>query len=133
MWSDNVREITCVTGTIEKGDDPFITAVRELKEETGILVSDSNKYDFVGAYNFTKSCTGKRHLYIVNVQKMVVMDKPTDGSWFEANTQNMISGYEEIKHLSSDVYLHFLYNYLINNIKPQKPHGEARNTDGKKT
>jgi hypothetical protein len=85
----------------------------------------------VGAYNFTKSCTGKRHLYIVNVQTMNVMDKPTDGSWFEVNTKNMISGYEDIKHLSNDVYLHFLYNYLTNNINQRQSHGEKRNTDGK--
>lgn len=103
--------------------------MRELKEETGILISDSNKYDFVGAYNFTKSCTGKRYLYIVDAQKFDVMEKPTDGSWFESNTKNMISGYDEIRHLSNDVYLHFLYNYTINQTKQHEQ--TRRNENGK--
>lgn len=128
LWSKNKKEITCVTGTVDEGEDTFIAAVRELKEETGILISDSDKYEYVGSYNFTKSCTGKRHLYIVNAQKFDVMEKPTDGSWFEANTKNMISGYEEIKHLSNDVYLHFLYNYLLN--KTHTHEQKQRNENG---
>lgn len=110
------KQITCVTGTIERGEDPLICAIRELKEETGILVSDSVFYTFVGAFNFTKSCTGKRYLYIVDISKRDVIDKPTDNSWFENNTYNMISTYEDIQKLSSDVYLHFLYTYLKSNI-----------------
>lgn len=94
-----------------------------------MLISDTVKYDFVGAYNFTKSCTGKRYLYIVDAQKFDVIDKPTDGSWFEKNTKNMISSYEQIRHLSNDVYLHFLYNYILNKTKPNEQ--EKGNENGK--
>lgn len=110
------NEATCVTGTIEKGDEHFETAVRELQEEIGFHVHDEEKWDFVGEFGVDKGQTAKRYLYLVDVFQSEIKGRPTDGSYFEKKTKVVLSGLN-VKHTSKDIVLHYLISKLEEKIK----------------
>jgi hypothetical protein len=116
-WRNKTREITCISGTIESGDEPFETAIRVLEEDAGISLKDNSKWDFAGSYFHSKSATSERFLYIVDITDSEIFKKTTDGSWFEKNTKNVISTTDSIKKQSKDLYLSYLINYLEGNVK----------------
>lgn len=115
IWDeDRSREITCVQGTIEDGDDPIETAPRELYEETGFnapLPEFKDRYTYVGKYNFSKSSDSHRYLFLVDVTGMERGKKTTDGSDFEKRTKIMVSK-PTILEESTDMTLQFLYHCL---------------------
>ena len=115
IWDgDRNRQLTCVQGTIEDGDDPLETAPRELFEETGYkaeLPEYKDRYTYVGKFNFSKSSDAHRHLFLVDVSGIERGKKTTDGSEFEKKTKIIISKPDVLKE-STDMTLHFLYYCL---------------------
>lgn len=75
-------------GLIKKAEDPYVTARRELQEETGLLV-DPKAFKRVGIYTLSEGFTDERsHVFIVrltnNNYKMVKTDFDDDeyiGDW----------------------------------------------------
>lgn len=112
LYGNNRKaEITAVSGTIEDGEEPSQAAIRELREETGLIVDDSSRWSYLGGFNHAKSAVSKRHLFLVDVNGVDAEPKSTDGSYFEKNTKNMIAD-ESILEFSSDLTLHLLYSSL---------------------
>jgi len=112
-WSGKLPEITCISGTIEKKEDFFNTAIRELEEETGIIQKNESMWEYVGGFYHSKSATSKRHLYVVDITDSDLVKKSTDGSWFEKNTQNVVSRISKsLKSKNNDLYFAYLLNYL---------------------
>jgi 8-oxo-dGTP pyrophosphatase MutT (NUDIX family) len=121
------KELTCVTGTIEPNEPHFEAAKRELEEETGIKVLVASAWVYVGGFNFNKSATSKRHLYLVNVsENATVNPKKTDGSTFEKNTIPQLLPIAGVD-LSTDIYLHFLTLTLLTKIhgKTESPESNS--------
>lgn len=119
IWeNDRERELTCVQGTIEDGEDPVKTAPRELMEETGFdasLPEYKDRYTFIGKYNFSKSSDSHKYLFLCDVTDIDREKKTTDGSDFEKNTKIMISSPDALEY-STDMTLMFMYKCLEDKI-----------------
>jgi 8-oxo-dGTP pyrophosphatase MutT (NUDIX family) len=105
LWGRK-KEITAITGTIDKGENPFECAPRELNEETGLICEYGDNWDYLGEVHFDKGTVGTRYLFLVDVTGCKAEPKKTDGSSFEKNTKVMVSTFEELS-LCTD--LHLLY------------------------
>ena len=115
IWdSTRKKQLTCVQGTIDEGENPLETAPRELMEETGFdvpLEGNEERYDYLGYFNFSKGNDSHRHLFLCDVTGSKRKKKTTDGSEFEKKTKIMISDSEPLK-LSTDLTLNYLYSKL---------------------
>jgi 8-oxo-dGTP pyrophosphatase MutT (NUDIX family)/5'(3')-deoxyribonucleotidase len=88
---------TIVTGRSDEGEDPLQTAIRELQEETGIIVSDPTSFVQVGDLYYGKNNPIPDTLFFVFIENAKTSyEKPeTDGTIFEEFSQNYwISEYE---------------------------------------
>lgn len=108
IWNGKSKEMTAITGTIDSGETPHQTAIRELEEEAGLMLNyKPEDWSYLGAYNCDKGTQSKRHMFIVNVTDAKAKKKTTDGSWFEKNTRVILCKPDDIS-TSSDLALHFL-------------------------
>lgn len=112
----NKAEYTCVTGTIEKNEEHFPAAKRELEEETGIEINEDENWSYVGSFNKSKGSTCLVHCYLVDIEKAKPIKRRTDGSYFEKNTRVMYSS-DVVKLMTNDIILQFLILNLNNKIK----------------
>jgi 8-oxo-dGTP pyrophosphatase MutT (NUDIX family) len=79
---------TIITGTPEDSDvDILATAKRELKEESGYEVDDTEKWDFLGNIQSSKLIVNGNLAFGVDVTDLQNDDKEGDGSETEANTK----------------------------------------------
>lgn len=64
---DNKSEfLTVVSGTIDDGEKPLDTVVRELEEETGVkLISNYDSFEHIGTFFMSKGNSAKYHIYYV--------------------------------------------------------------------
>lgn len=114
LWGRQ-KELTCVTGTLDEGENERECAVRELEEETGVVCPWGDEWDYIGRFNFNKGSVDERHLFLVDVTGKEIRKKTGDGSWFEKNTQTLLSDFK-VTSLSTDIYLHFLIEKLKNKL-----------------
>lgn len=79
---------TLITGSPEdKDDNIFETAVRELEEESGFLVEDLKRWEFLGTLYTSKMVINSNPCFAVNITGLVSGDKKTDGSKSEKDTK----------------------------------------------
>ena len=109
-------EYTCVTGTIEKNEEHFVAAKRELEEETGIKIEDDDKWSYIGKFNKSKSSTSHVHCYLVDIDDAQPIVRRTDGSYFEKNTKVMYTS-SVVQLLTNDIILQFMILNLNLKIK----------------
>ncbi len=67
-WGDR-EHLTALTGGVDKKETPIQSAVRELKEESGI-VCDESDLESLGTCRGTKSTDTTYHLFAVDVNKL---------------------------------------------------------------
>ncbi len=72
-----------LTGSIDGDDSPFDTALRELREEAGLVILASSLYP-LGEYIHTyKGCTKKTWMFAANVTNAYPVEAQGDGSAVE--------------------------------------------------
>jgi 8-oxo-dGTP pyrophosphatase MutT (NUDIX family) len=123
IWGKK-REITAVTGTIDKGESPYDSAPRELQEELGLVCEYSKVWTYLGEFHYNKGTQGTRHLFLVDVTGCKATPKSTDGSWFENNTKIMVSGVEDLI-LSTDLHLHYLLARLQEHLSESEEESDT--------
>ena len=114
LWGRR-KEITAITGSIEKGEDPDKTAIRELEEEMGIITEWGDHWTFVGEFYPQKSTVDCRYMYLVDISSAEIGEKPTDGSYFEKVAKTVLSELN-IEGISQDLALCFLIEKLKNKL-----------------
>lgn len=79
---------TVITGSPEKSDvDILATAKRELTEESGYVVDDTEKWDFLGNIQSSKLVVNGNPAFGVDVTGLKREDKLGDGSESEKNSK----------------------------------------------
>lgn len=83
--------VTCVSGTIEKGESPKETLFRELKEETGIVVNDDYEVDFSMPLFSSKGNTAQYNICILPLYEKDYYEviPEGDGSDSEKKSKNV--------------------------------------------
>lgn len=99
--------LTLISGTIENGETPTETMIRELEEEAGIVLNTLySSMESLGDYFWNKGNSSKCHLFYVplriNDYKKVAIKG--DGSEFEKKSKNVRVDVKNIQALkSSDI------------------------------
>jgi len=84
--------LTVVSGTIDPGEEPLQTVVRELEEETGMrLVSSYSSFEHFGTFFMSKGNSAKYHIYYLPLYYgEYTMEKALgDGSESEAKSSTI--------------------------------------------
>jgi 8-oxo-dGTP pyrophosphatase MutT (NUDIX family) len=80
--------MTLITGSPDEEDaNIFQTAVRELKEESGFLVEDIKRWNFLGTLYTSKMVLNSNPCFSVNITGLVAEEKTTDGSQSEEDSK----------------------------------------------
>jgi 8-oxo-dGTP pyrophosphatase MutT (NUDIX family) len=80
--------MTLITGSPDDDDaNIFQTAVRELKEESGFLVEDIKRWNFLGTLYTSKMVLNSNPCFSVNITGLVADEKTTDGSQSEEDSK----------------------------------------------
>lgn len=79
--------LTLVTGRTDDGETPLQTAVRELREEAGLILDEDCFYS-IGDIFYRKSDATPEAAFIVICNHMKYEDPETDGSQYERDSKN---------------------------------------------
>jgi 8-oxo-dGTP pyrophosphatase MutT (NUDIX family) len=107
--------LTCVSGTIEKGETPTETLIRELQEECGIVLVPDIKINFLPPLFLNKGNTAKIYpcvLFISELQYYTI--KPSgDGSVSEKKSSSIRLSIDKLPYLySEDVITSYMLTLL---------------------
>ena len=93
--------LTCIAGTIEKGEDPKDCLVRELEEEAGIVLKDNVVIEFFDILYKSKSQSSRFHLCILplNIYSFDEVVARGDGSKLEKMSKTVRVNIKSIKSL----------------------------------
>lgn len=106
---------SCITGTIEEGDTPLETALRETFEEGGIYLENSH-LRASGKYIATTQSNEVVYTFVFEKTSEVVQTEPqNDGSYFEQISKNEWVSLQKLEDiLQNDLCHSSLYNaYLL--------------------
>jgi 8-oxo-dGTP pyrophosphatase MutT (NUDIX family) len=112
---------TVISGTPDKQDvDILATAKRELKEESGIEVEDTDKWEYLGNIFSSKLVVNGNPAFGVDVTGIEIEKKEGDGSDSEEDTKfELVNISEAIAHddaLISCLFLKIFQSKLIDNL-----------------
>jgi 8-oxo-dGTP pyrophosphatase MutT (NUDIX family) len=118
--------MTLITGTPDdKDSNIFQTAIRELKEESGFLVEDIKRWNFLGTLYTSKMVVNSNPCFSVNITGLVAEEKTTDGSQSEKDSKFDLIDVEEALDLEdslvSTLFLKTFKNVFIKKIKDNEP------------
>ncbi len=112
---------TIISGTPDRDDvDILASAKRELKEESGIDVEDTDKWEYLGNIFSSKLVVNGNPAFGVDVTGIEIKEKEGDGSKNEENTKfELVNINEAISHddaLISCLFLKIFQSKLIDNL-----------------
>ena len=95
---------TLITGSQDDKDaNIFETAVREMNEESGFLVDDLKRWEFLGSLYTSKMVLNSNPCFSVNITGLVSGDKKTDGSKSEKDTKFELLPVSEVLNLDDSL------------------------------
>jgi len=108
--------VTCVSGSIEKGESPKETLIREVKEETGIVIKDDFDIDFARPLFASKGNTAQYHICILPLYEKDYYEviPQGDGSVSESKSKNVKL---DVKYLNTITTNDLITTHLIAMIK----------------
>lgn len=114
--------MTLITGSPDDEDaNIFQTAIRELKEESGFLVEDIKRWNFLGTLYTSKMILNSNPCFSVNITGLVAEEKTTDGSQSEEDSKFELISVEEALDLEdslvSTLFIKTFKNVFIKKIK----------------
>lgn len=77
-------QLCALTGSIDAGELPMQTALRELREEAGVVVLEQ-EVTFLGKVFTYKGCTKRTYMFSANLANAAFVEAPGDGSEVEEN------------------------------------------------
>ena len=115
---------TLITGTPDNEDSNiFETAVRELEEESGFLVKDLKRWDFLGSLYTSKMVISSNPCFSVNITGLVSGERKTDGSKSEKDSKFELVNVDEALNLD-DSLISTLFIKTFKDIFTQKEENE---------
>lgn len=113
--------LTVVSGTMEAGEDPTETLIREVREETGMMLNTGFQgWKKWGEYFWSKGSNSKCHLYYLplTMSDFQRVAASGDGSELEANSKSVRVDMEKIDSLRpSDLVSELLLMKLKEEIR----------------
>lgn len=109
-------------GEFKKGENLELTALRELKEETGL---EANIYKYIGNVSYTFRYKGNTinkdaHYFIgiptTNISKLHLNEENSDTKWVTVKEANSLITFSDLKSL-----LHVVSDLIINGFPPDSP------------
>lgn len=93
--------LTCVSGTIEEGEDPKICLIRELEEEAGIRLNENVDIEFFDVLYKSKSQSSKFYVCLLplHIYEFVEVAANGDGSTIEKNSKTVKVSINNIDNL----------------------------------
>jgi len=108
--------ITLVGGGIDQGEEPEDAIVRELREETGIVLSDDYKIESVKPLFYSKGSVNKISFYIIPLNEREYHEEIAkgDGSIIEKKSKSVKIDIKRIKDINtSDIFT----DYMLMKVK----------------
>lgn len=107
---------TLVTGTADEQDaDVLATAIRELKEESGYDVTDTDRWTYLGPITHSKMVKQEQPGFSVDITGLVPGPVVGDGSVYEQESEFKIVSIKEALQ-SSDVYIPTLFIRIFKHV-----------------
>ena len=108
-WTEaGEKTISSLTGGVEKGEDPIISAIRELQEEAGIFASIEDMIP-LGTSKGTKSSDTTYYLYTLDITNMnYLIHGEGDGSESEREAENLLLDSDTLMRRAEDPLLGLL-------------------------
>lgn len=95
---------TLITGSQDNKDaNIFQTAVRELEEESGFIVEDLKRWEFLGSLYTSKMVLNSNPCFAVNITGLVSEEKKTDGSKSEKDTKFELLNVSDVLNLDDSL------------------------------
>ena len=95
---------TLITGSQDdKDSNIYQTAVREMEEESGFLVEDLKRWNFLGSLYTSKMVINSNPCFAVNITGLVSGEKKTDGSKSEKDTKFELVSVDEALNLEDSL------------------------------
>lgn len=108
--------MTVLSGTMEKGEDPKVTLLREIEEEAGIVISPEIEIEFEKPLFVSKGNTAKYHPAIITLTESDYHEiiPPTDGSNAEKKSKTVKL---ETRYLNSINSSDLITEYMLDKFK----------------
>jgi hypothetical protein len=117
--------MTLITGSPDEEDaNIFQTAVRELKEESGFLVEDIKRWNFLGTLYTSKMVLNSNPCFSVNITGLVAEEKTTDGSQSEEDSKFELISVDQALDLD-DSLVSTLFIKTFKNVFIKKINGDV--------
>ena len=116
LWGEGTH-VTTITGGIENGEDNLVAAKRELKEESGYDVEDTDKWQFICETSVSKLIDAKQPCFVVDVTGLDTGEAEKDGTINEELSSFELLDASEAIDSCKDAYIGMLLYKLEKNEK----------------
>lgn len=113
LWGEGTH-VTTITGGVEEGEDNLEAAKRELKEEAGYDVEDSDKWQFICEVKVSKIVDGVQPCFVVDVTGLEIGEASKDGTINEELSSFELMDIEDAIYKCKDAYIPMMIYKLEN-------------------
>lgn len=113
LWGEGTH-VTTITGGVEEGEDNLEAAKRELKEEAGYDVEDSDKWQFICETSVSKIVDGVQPCFVVDVTGLEIGEASKDGTINEELSSFELMDIEDAIYKCKDAYIPMMIYKLEN-------------------